>query len=742
MAEINKDKQVIADGRRAPLKDVDASLRDQVVDKLFTKLEEMQIGPKVVSLWNKGSYNRQRWLERQKAYLASWDEHLVGNTEGAFEGSSQLHIPMPFIVCKTLHARYLQALWQDPPFNVKARNEASIDRIGIVSDTMRFYLMDGANYDQGVEREADMWVWRWITQGSGLMKLSWDVKYTRFVDVTQVPAPGKPKVTIGPDGKEQVIQTTKFVEKEINVTKKTFEGPLVVGRNVEDVVIIGGGGDPDMAEAVIEQDWLTASDLWTLGDRKVFKSDRVEEVIEGGPDKESGVIAADLKTQRMQNAGKTSLDFDKDHDRYRLLEAYLQVDVDGSGINTDVVVWVHARSMKLMRATYLHRISPKGERPYAKADFHLREGQEYGVGMPELLYPLSQEMDAIHNMRIDSGLIATMPFGFYRASSGIDPETLTFAPGSLFPVDNPQTDVYFPNLGNRTVFGMQEESALQNMVERLTSISDINLGLTSSQGPTRTATGSNALMNEMSSNLDVYLRRLNRGWKKVLRYLLHMLQKRIPPGLSFRVTGEDGQDYWQYIKSQDDLAGDYDLEVSPNSSTSNASVQQSLSQEVLQLVSNPLAMQMQSVGPGQYYEAMKFYLMTRGVKDYSKFIQKPQGYERQLTPLEECDHILRGMEVPLVPNMDHQGFIDFVDHIMADDHLLGQFQTHEIGLLVIQKKKHQQMMQALQAQQAQQANASQQQINSQMNQNPVQAGPFMQQSGPAVQPPPQMPTGQ
>lgn len=736
MSELNNDKKVIQDGRRAPLKGLDASLRDQINDKLFSKLEEMNVGEKVVTMWNKGCANRQRWLERQKGYLASWDEHLVGDTEGAFEGSSQLHIPMPFIVCKTMHARFLQALWQDPPCNLKARNEASIERLSTVSDVMRYYLLDGANYDKGLEPEVDMWVWRWITTGSGMLKLGWEQKYSRYVDVVTVPQPGKPTLKVV-NGKETLIPTTEQVEKEVSVTKKVFDGPVVRGVKVEDLLIIGGGGDPDRAEAVIEQDWLTASEMWTFADRKIFRADKVEKVIESGPNRISPTLSGDMKTQAAQNAGQGSLDFMTDLDRYHVLEGYLQLDVDGSGIITDVVVWVHYQTREILRATYLRRISPKGERPYAKADFILRDGQEYGVGLPEILYPLSQEMDAMHNMRIDFGLMSTMPFAFYRASSGIDPETIKFEPGTLIPVDNPQTDVYFPNLGNRTVFGMQEEQALQGYVERLTSISDLNLGVVGAQGATRTATGSRALVGEMSSNLDVYLRRLNRGWKKVLRYKLHLVQKRMPEGLAFRLTGDDGKDYFRYIKSLDDIQGDYDIEVSPNSATSNAGIQQENADYVLQMASNPLAIQMGAIGPGQFYEAMKNAMLARGIRDFSKYIQKPQGYERNLTPEEEANRLLRGVDVPVTPGMDHQGFIDFFQHIHDTDELAGQFSQDQFVKLAAQAKKHEQMLQAMQAAQAQSANASQMQRNQmQPGTNPVQsqAAPSMTpQAAPAAQ---------
>lgn len=737
MSELNKDKAVITEGRRNPLKGVDAPLRDQVVEKLFSKLDEMKIGQKVENLWTLANSNRVSWFERQKLYLSSWDEHLIPSTSGPFDGSSQLHIPMPFIVCKTLHARFIQALWSDPPVHTKAENEASIERVPVVQDTMRYYLIKGANYYKGARRIVDQWVWDWVTQGSAVLKLRWDTQYTRFVDVQSVTENAPPKFTVDKDGNEVAVPMTRVVEKEVARTKKTFDGPCFELVDLEDIVIIGGGGDPDCADAVIHRQYLTASELWTLADRKIFRKEAVEKIINGGNDAINGGIGNEIKTQRAMNAGKSDVGGEEDLDRYEIFESYLQVDVDGSGINSDVVVWTHGKTRELCRATYLYRINEAGTRPFAKADFHLRKGQEFGTGMPELLYPLSKEMDAMHNMRVDFGLISVMPFGFYRATSGIDPKQIKLEPGMLIPCDNPQTDVFFPNLGNRTIFGFQEEQALQTMIERLTSISDVNLGVVGGQGVTRTASGARLLNQEMSSNLDVYLGRLNEGWGKALRYLLNLLQQRIPAGLSFRVTGDDGANYWRIIKDRGEIAGQFDIEVSPNSATSNAGIQQEAANQIMQITSNPLDIQLGIVTAAQRYEALKNWYMAMNIRDWGRYLQKPAEATRILTPLEEADRVLIGIEVPIDPRGDHEGFIKLVQMFKDEDQLNGQFSPEQMGALVNQAKKHIAMMQALQAQAAQQANAQQMQINSQQAgaQAPTGVNPMAGGSTPAGQAP-------
>jgi hypothetical protein len=268
------------------------------------------------------------------------------------------------------------------------------------------------------------------------------------------------------------------------------------------------------------------------------------------------------------------------------------------------------------------------------------------------------------------------------------------------------------------------------MVERLTSISDINLGLMNGQGATRTATGARALMSEMSSNLDVFLRRLNWGWTSALKYLLEMLQQRIPDGVAFRLTGDSGADTFRTINSSKDIYGDFDIEVSANSATSNAAMMQEQAQQIAQIVADPLAIQLGIVTPAQYYNSRENLLKSLGVRDFGKYLQKPQGPLRVFTPEEEANRILRGMPVPVSPEQDHAGYLAWFEQVMKDDELLGQFNEDQTILLAKQAQAHEQMMGALQQMEAQKANSNQMQANAaQSAQQTAPASPAQQQPG-------------
>lgn len=694
---------------------LEVSLRDQIAADLLSKLKEKQYGQKMVEVWRHGNFKRQVFLQRQQEYLSSWDEFVTSDADGPFEGSSNLHLPIQFTAAKTFHARMFQALLGvDPPFTTKARREDSMGAADLVDDLMAYTMKQWLNGYEGCEEVVDNWLWDWITTGTGILKASWETKWEKFVDVVKTPYKVTEVQTM-PDGTPRAIQTQKYREREKEVVIEVCKGPRLDHIRHEDYLKVGN--DVDM-----HRDYLTASDMWMCVDQKIFDESAVQAVIKGGENKRTAGLNNEIKTQRVLGAGQTFIDSEADLDLYEVLEAYASIDLDDDGINSEIVMWVHVQTMEILRATYLRRINKAGERPFSVIHFHKRiidadAGTETGIGLIEVMHPLAVEIDAMHNIRVDYGLISNMPYFFYRPASNVDAVVAEIAPGKGIPLDNPQTDVYFPPMSNRTAFGYQEEQNLQTHLQRLTGLSDMSMGmLTGDQGATRTATGARALVGEANANLDIHLRRLNRGWAKALKLILHMLQQRIEPGFAFMVTGQDGNDYFSKIQNRADIAGDFDFEISPNTANSNRAITQQTASQVYQLTSNPLDYQLGIITAGNRYEAIKNQLQSFGIKDWSRFITKSAQATYQLTPHDELLRILHGIDVPVTPQMDHEGFIFMWEQTKKSDELLGQFNEQQAVMAENQAKKHKQMLDAMQSQQGQQANVQQQQMNAQGSQ--------------------------
>lgn len=718
MSNINSDRDRVEKRKSYKAEIKEESIIEKSPKKLFNMLEEENVGSDIKNLWYQGNANRNAWLVRQQAFLDEYDEFLDPIVSAPAAWAADLHLPVALSIGKTFHARFYAAIMsQEPICNVKARKAANEERTVLIQDLMQYTLKSWANDYTGIDHEMDSFIWNWCMRGTAFVKMGWDKKASKIIDVVKRDVPTIQYVTNPETGEEQVVEVMQQVESEEEIIQIDCDAPRIKRIAPEDLLIIGGQGDVDQADAVIEQIFMNASELWTFADQGIFDVDAVKKVIESGGDQESGQVQNGIKQMQVEKAGEAQLDKEYDLEKYQILEAYIKKDVFESGINSDIVVWVHGQSGTLLRATFLHRINKKTKkRPYAKADFYVREGQTYGTGLIELTYSLCKEIDALNNMAMDFGLLSSIPFGYYRASSNLSQEALPIEPGSLIPVDDPSS-IVFPNLGARQSFSMQHLQFLYSIIERLTGINDLSLGVIGGQGVTRTASGVNALMSESNANLDIFLRRLNRAVKKIFKYTFAMVQEKMPEGMEFRLLGDNGQNYFKQIKSREEISGDYDFDLDPNSANSNPGIRQQTAMAIMQVTSNVLDIQLGLITPLQRYEAVKNYLISMGVRDYGRFLQKPPQQMRVFTPEELANRILAGIDTMLTPEQDLQGFISYVDQIVNEDELLGQFSQDQAIALVKKQQEAMQMMEALKAMQAQNANAGQMRANAAMSAN-------------------------
>ena len=109
------------------------------------------------------------------------------------------------------------------------------------------------------------------------------------------------------------------------------------------------------------------------------------------------------------------------------------------------------------------------------------------------------------------------------------------------PVDDP-SQIVFPQLKSGTAWGFQEEAGLIRIIDRYTSLSDLNAGITPSPGePARTQGGIAALLQEGSAPLDVSFRRYTEMYSDILHDMHQMLIEKLPKQFQHIIVGEDDQ---------------------------------------------------------------------------------------------------------------------------------------------------------------------------------------------------------
>lgn len=717
MDQLNDDKEKLDKRESLNLtEDEKVSIRDRIVQKLYKKLEEKDIASTISSMFSREMGNRTQSFDEHAEFINNFDNFRTADNKGAFESSANLKTPYTFSVIRSLLARCMGVLYNpEPDFSVKARNSASADIESDIESYLKYALSSWANSHKGIRNEIEKFVYSYLLHGIGYLKYSWKKKYIKYIDVKESIVESSPQYVMADDGSPVEIPQFKRVESEINKIEKVFEGPCVEFTAFEDVVVIGKNSDDlDNADAVIHRSFLNASDLYTMVETGMFDSAAVNKVIEYGDNTTIQDAGGYLKQSRNEYSGQAEIDKSYDHDLYEILECYVNMDVDDTGINTPIIVWVHAPTNTLLRATYLSRVYRDNKIPIVVSTLYKRSGSSnyLPLGMLELLYPLQKERDALRNMRVDFGLLATTPFGFYRSGSSINLKNIKLSPGQLIPVDDVQ-DIYFPQLGDKVSWLFQEQNNNDADIERLTSLNDVSFGRhTSAQGIARSAAGARYMMSESSSNLDIIIQHLLDGWKSLLTGILHLLQQNSVEGLEFRITGANGLSQYKKLIRVEDIKGDYDIEISSLSASSNKQLQFDAATQILQMTQNPIALQTGIVTPANVYEAMKNYLKVLGIKDFSKYLNSGMENQFTLLPEEEFNRIKLGMEVQVLPNSDHGGFVNLVNAAKQNPTEFGQLTKEQILLLDAQAKRHVQMVQALQQAQAQAAQAAQQQINS------------------------------
>ena len=106
-------------------------------------------------------------------------------------------------------------------------------------------------------------------------------------------------------------------------------------------------------------------------------------------------------------------------------------DIDGDGRMEDIIATFSPGAKVLLsvrEADLLH-----GKKPFVEIKPLPTPGRFEAQGVPELITDLQQEINDIHNMRIDNGTITNAVMWWFDPNSDIDPEIHRPGPGQGFP---------------------------------------------------------------------------------------------------------------------------------------------------------------------------------------------------------------------------------------------------------------------------------------------------------------------
>jgi len=265
--------------------------------------------------------------------------------------------------------------------------------------------------------------------------------------------------------------------KVVKVVQTLYEGPNVYPVPREDFIISSDANDVQEALLVGFRTRMRYSEIELRARQGIYDKDAIEKLIH--PDE-----ADEIKQERAKAQGKEleKIDLAKEFD---IWELYLRYDVDDDGEEDDIVVTFHLESKTILRAIYNPMFS--GFRPLVAFKGSPTEFSFDGEGVCEILEKLQEEIDSIHNARLDRLAQINAPIVFYRSGLGLD--NFTLEPGKVWSVDDlPDNAIKIFNWPHVYPETERAEDRLVTYADRAVGITPAVMGVSTAERPVASET--------------------------------------------------------------------------------------------------------------------------------------------------------------------------------------------------------------------------------------------------------------
>ena len=507
-------------------------------------------------------------------------------------------------------------------------------------------------------------------------------------------------------------------------TMRTFDGPCVIPKPLEDVVVPSRSANlqppspsnPGGAHHVVLVDYPTKDEIRRLRKAKYYDLMTAEDEAlldgEGNPVLNDSEGPQAKKRQDDTLAGQQHGNSDVAKEYLTRLTYFGRHDIDGDGLEEDVIFWVIKETRTLLRARLLTEMFPAypPRRPFAEARMIPVPGQFFGIGMLELMEHIHDLMKVILDQSVDKNTLVNTPWGLYRSASGVRPEVIRMTAGELYPVSDPERDVKFPQIPNPDQsFSINLMTLLNGWAERQAVIGELDFGRVpyGKASALRTASTTQALLQQGDARPERILRRFFRGLSEVYAQMHELNQAFLPEKKQYRIASpKQGEDPYRRLDDPSQIRGRFQFDFKANVMNTNKALKAQLLQGIGQAVVNPLTMQAGIVSPLQIYNWAYDYIKSQG-QDPTRYIKEPQpGADQPMLNAREVMASIANGELPdAYPAEGAQAQLQVLAEL-EDDPLFALFNERQqalyaeykrrIGKLAQQEAQAQQMQQAAQ----------------------------------------------
>lgn len=352
--------------------------------------------------------------------IERWQRQFKGRKEdkaSPYGGASNVHVPITRWLTETVLVRVIDAIFsQQKVWIVRPKSPENYDLSVQLEDALDWWQKDIADFRKAIFSP----LLQCMKIGTGVVK----VDYERKQRLVYRHASEKER---GDNNKTKYI--TKAGNQLIKEPVTVYDGPVII--------------------PVPREDWVISSDSTEIqgsflcGFRTRLRKPQILARARSGyytiEDEDLEKLTSDeipaVKQARLKDSYK---DRDESRDEgIEVWELWLRYDVDGDGEEDDIVVVFHKNSQVILKATYNPYFH--GYRPFKNLVFNPVEFTFDGDGICSILEKMQNEIDTIHNQRIDRMNQINGPV--YIRRTGSMPKTVTIHPGAMIDVDDIETSI-------------------------------------------------------------------------------------------------------------------------------------------------------------------------------------------------------------------------------------------------------------------------------------------------------------
>jgi hypothetical protein len=525
---------------------------------------------------------------------------------------------------------------------------------------------------------------------------SWDVKW---FDENKKPRTAKVDFYSTDDGRLLCVVKRQLV---------IFDGPSVQPKTEEDIVYPSRAenlqppspSNPAGAHHVALVDYpskdeikrLLKSKYYDLPDAEARKRFDEEAINQSGGTN-SAEDPEQHKVQRDALAGQTYGNSELASQTYTRLMVFARWDVDGDGLDENVVFWILREHNLLLRARLMQEIFPsrEGRRPLMSEQFIPVPGQIRGIGLLELLEQIQDSMKILVDQTIDKNTLVNTPWFTFRPASGVRPEVIRIAPGEGYPLADPQRDLNFPIIPNADqTMSLNLLAMFNQWAERQAVIGELQFGRVP-QGKAsalRTTSGMMSVLQQGAARPERIIRRFFMGLAEIYTQMHELNTIYLQSKKQYRVLGmaTPGADPYRTLDDPSKIKGRFQFEFKANSLNTNKAVKGQILQQLGAMTFNPMTFQMQLTDADKYYNWLKDIYAENG-QDPNRYLNPPtpQSAQPKISAEQAMGCLLNGVipeQLPsegpqmhlyrlkqLWPQLQKEGAVDTALHLLYNTYI-------------------------------------------------------------------------